>query len=55
MKKNPSIEATPMTAGWFLPSAEGNRVTSRIFHGKIVSRKPSDVLASLKRLQEERA
>jgi hypothetical protein len=55
MKKNLSAKVTPMTAGWFLPSAEGNRVTSRIFHGKIVTRQPSDVLASLKRLQQERA
>lgn len=55
MKKNMSTKVTPMTAGWFLPSAEGNRVTSRIFHGKIVTRQPSDVLASLKRLKQERA
>jgi hypothetical protein len=54
MKKNPSA-GTPMKAGWFLPSAEGNRVTSRIFDGKLVTRQPSDVLASLKRLREERA
>jgi hypothetical protein len=44
-----------MKAGWFLPSAEGNRVTSRIFDGKLVTRQPSDVLASLRRLREERA
>lgn len=36
-------------------SAEVNRVTSRIFHGKVVTRQPSDVLASLKRLKQERA
>jgi hypothetical protein len=55
MKKTGSTEAKPMTAGWFLPSAEVNRVTARIFHGKIVTRQPSDVLASLRRLQEKRA
>jgi hypothetical protein len=55
MKKNLSTKATTMSAGWFLPSAEGNRVSSRIFHGKVVTRQPSDVLASLKKLQQERA
>ena len=55
MKKHLSTKATQMKAGWFLASAEGNRVTSRIFHGKPVSRQPSDVLDSLRRLQEERA
>ena len=55
MKKNLSTKATTMSAGWFLPSVEGNRVTSRIFHGKIVTRQPSDVLASLRKLQEKRA
>jgi hypothetical protein len=55
MKKTESTETVPMAAGWFLPSAEVNRVTARIFNGKIVTRQPADVLASLRRLQEKRA
>lgn len=55
MKKTLSTEATPKTAEWFLPSAQVNRVTARIFRGKLVTRQPSDVLASLRRLQQERA
>ncbi len=55
MKKNLSNKGTTMSAGWFLPSAEGNRVTSRIFHGQIVTRQPSDVLASLRTLHQEGA
>lgn len=55
MKKTLSTEATPKTAEWFLPSAEGNRATARVFHGKIVTRQPSDVLASLRKLHQQRA
>jgi hypothetical protein len=55
MKKTLSTEATPKTAEWFLPSAEVNRATARVFRGKIVTRQPSEVLASLRRLQEKRA
>ncbi|HEX2149428.1 MAG TPA: hypothetical protein VHI31_04555 [Actinomycetota bacterium] len=47
--------ATAKTARWVLRSAEGNRATARVFRGNVVTRQPSEVLASLKRLRQKEA
>lgn len=41
------------TGGWFIKSAEGNRTTASAIHNGPLSRTTEDVIADVKRVQEQ--